>query len=40
MTIVLIFVITMVMLACMAAAYIKNVILPEADLKLDEYNPT
>ena len=39
MTIVLIFVITMVMLACMAAAYIKNVILPEADLKLDEYNP-
>lgn len=39
MTIVLIFVITMAMLACMAAAYIKNVILPEADLKLDEYNP-
>lgn len=39
MTIVLIFVITMAMLACMAAAYIKNVILPEADLQLDEYNP-
>ncbi|MCF0124047.1 MAG: PBP1A family penicillin-binding protein [Ruminiclostridium sp.] len=38
-TIVLVFVITMAMLACMAAAYIKNVILPEADLKLDEYNP-
>lgn len=39
MTIVLIFVITMAMLACMAAAYIKNVILPEADLQLDEVNP-
>ncbi len=39
MTVVLIFVITMAMLACMAAAYIKNVILPEADLQLDEVNP-
>ncbi|MDO4517445.1 MAG: transglycosylase domain-containing protein [Bacillota bacterium] len=39
MTIVLIFVITMAMLTCMAAAYIKNVILPEADLKLDSFNP-
>lgn len=38
MTVVLIFVITTVMLACMAAAYIKNVIIPEADLQLDTYS--
>ena len=38
MTVVLIFVITTVMLACMAASYIKNVIIPEADLQLDTYS--
>lgn len=37
MTLVLIFVITSAMLACMAAAYVKNVIIPEADLQLDTY---
>ena len=38
MTVVLIFVITTVMLACMAASYIKNVIIPAADLQLDTYS--
>ena len=38
MTILLIFVITVAMLMCMAAVYIKNVILPAADLKLENYN--
>lgn len=37
MTIVLIFIITVAMMACMAAAYIKNVIIPAADLKLEDY---
>ena len=39
MTIVLILVITMAMLLCMSAAYIKNVILPEADLQLADVSP-
>ncbi|MGN0969462.1 MAG: hypothetical protein ACI4OM_01775, partial [Evtepia sp.] len=38
MTIVLIFVITTAMLVCMAAAYIKNVIIPQADLQLDTFD--
>ena len=39
MTVVLILVITMVMLLCMAAIYIKNVIIPEASLEMADFNP-
>lgn len=38
MTIVLIFVITAAMLLCMAAAYIKNVIIPNAGLEMTAYD--
>lgn len=38
MTVVLIFVITGAIFTCMSAMYIKNVILPQTDLKLDEFN--
>ena len=40
MTVVLILVITMVMLLCMAAIYIKNVIIPEASLEMADSTPT
>ena len=39
MTIVLILVITIAMLLCMAAVYIKNVIIPEASLEMADFNP-
>lgn len=39
MTIVLIILITGAMLLCMAAVYIKNVIIPNASLEMTEYNP-
>ena len=39
MTIVLIFVITLAMLLCMSAAYIKNVIIPDASLDMSDFNP-
>ena len=39
MTVVLILVITMVMLLCMAAIYIKNVIIPEASLEMADFKP-
>ena len=32
-------IITMVMLLCMAAIYIKNVIIPEASLEMADFNP-
>ncbi len=38
MTIVLICVITAAMLLCMAAVYIKNVIIPNANLEMNDYN--
>ncbi|HIY33000.1 MAG TPA: PBP1A family penicillin-binding protein [Candidatus Evtepia faecavium] len=39
MTVVLILVITLAMLLCMAAVYIKNVIIPEAGLEMADFNP-
>ena len=39
MTVILVILITTVMLLCMAAVYIKNVIIPNASLEMTEYNP-
>ena len=39
MTVILVILITGLMLLCMAAVYIKNVIIPNASLEMTEYNP-